>query len=142
LSFLTANEQTAVTAVFKKFCTSVGGDMVFGYDPRLAHRLTLAKTPTGADLQDYYPDDAIKREVEGTLMVMYVAEPDGRVSWPYLIRSSGDRVLDIAGVLWLKSISFKTPAYLDFMPVRLFMTMNLTFKLSPPTQRYQDHSRR
>ena len=129
LTSLTPEQEAILGAVFHKLCISVNGELVNNAVPPLQGKLKIPLDFTGRGPHDFYPNSAILRRSEGTIRVMFVEEPDGRVSWAYVLVPCSDQELNNAAVAWIRSITFKSPATLDSMPVRIFSLMNVHFRL-------------
>jgi len=79
-----------------------------------------------------YPQKAIENNVEGTVVVRFVVEPDSTISAPEVVRDIGDgcgvevlRVVDLmnqAGARW-------KPGIVKGKPVRSYLTVPIKFKL-------------
>lgn len=121
-----AAQMAARNALFMKLCTASNGALVNGDDSQLAHNLTMPAMHIGPSASDLYPEGA-SRGQQRTVFVAFVVELDGRTSLATVIKSSGSSRLDAAAVEFVKQLSYKSPAYLDFTPVRMFTSMRVNY---------------
>jgi protein TonB len=75
-----------------------------------------------------YPEEAREREVEGTVMVAFVVEEDGKVTSPKVAQSLGHGC-DEAALRTLKGMPRWQPATVQGVPVRSTKYVKVTFAL-------------
>jgi len=126
---LSPKQIAAKDALFMKLCMESNGALVNGDDLRLVHNLTKPGKFTGRGAHEFYPSDAEIRGQRGSIFVTYVVEIDGRTTSPTVIRSSGYTQLDKAALEFIGNITYKSPAYLDFTPVRIYTAMIVDFRI-------------
>jgi len=79
-----------------------------------------------------YPELAIKRTIEGTVLVQFVIDEKGKVTDVEVIQSV-HRLLDREAVRLIKSSPDWTPAIQSGRPVKSWKRQPIVFKLVPPT---------
>jgi TonB family protein len=114
--------------VFMKICGQLRGAIVNAGDSRLENTLMPPAHPRNAD--GFYPAEEVLKHHQGTVIIAIVVEPNCKVSWAGVLKSSGYPALDAAALKWAVSTSFKSPGYLNSKPVRVYTTTNVTFGLN------------
>jgi TonB family protein len=122
-------QNAANRARFMELCVQSNGTLINGINPLLAHNLTMPTNIVGRGPQEFYPPVAQMQGKQGTIWLAYVVETDGRITSPAVIKSSGNSLLDDAALKFIRNITYKSPAYVDFMPVRLYSAMSVVFKI-------------
>jgi TonB family protein len=127
---LSPEHLAASGALFMKMCAESRDALVNSDDKQLQHDLTApGKLVRQHGLRDFYPRTAMNLGQEGAVVVAYIVETDGRVTWAVVLKSSGKPGLDEAAVEWTKSLVYESPAYLGFMPVRMYSVTHVNFRL-------------
>ncbi|MCF6766400.1 energy transducer TonB [Thiotrichales bacterium 19S3-7] len=75
-----------------------------------------------------YPQEAIKNNTSGKVIVKAIIDNNGNVKTISVIHSSGSTILDQAAINWFKSLKF-TPAQSTKGPITSNITQTITFKL-------------
>jgi TonB family protein len=118
-------EKLAISGeVFTSLCSKSAKGLVNGDDARLDGRLVWPIRGRSAPLLAL--DHPLKMNAAGTVIgqvvVAYILEADGQVSWDSVLESSGDKDLDAVALRFFRSITYKAPATLDGKPVRAYFT--------------------
>lgn len=77
-----------------------------------------------------YPREAILRGKEGKTYVQFIIGADGRVSFPEVVKSSGNRYLDAEAVRLVSSMPQWKPGQKNGLAVNVNFTIPVGFKLS------------
>jgi TonB family protein len=94
-----------------------------------AKRDTLCTVPVLTDYRLYYPDEALERGLEGTVVLRLVVNEDGRTENVEIHQSSGFLLLDSAAVRTAATFIF-SPAVMRDKPTRSRITLPVEFKLT------------
>jgi hypothetical protein len=112
-------------AIYQEMCKRVGGALVDGDDASLKDRLVVPRERPSpmisVDMAQGVEDiqRLISRSKKPVILV-YIVETTGKVSWVAMLESSGEKQLDALGVAITKALEFKAPYTLDGMPARVF----------------------
>ena len=79
------------------------------------------------DVQPRYPDNAKQARVQGVVILECLIGPDGKVRFVRILR--GIPLLDVAAAEAVRQWEY-TPTLLDGVPVPVFMTVTVNFRLS------------
>jgi hypothetical protein len=124
------SEQSALSeAVFMRLCEQLKGALVNAHNPRIyPQRLTLPDKMIAGSPTDFISNGAM---IHGRwkVLVAYIVEADGRVTWATTLKTSGLRGVDFAATQWLRSTTYGSPARLDHTPVRMYSSMFVSFNL-------------
>jgi TonB family protein len=120
------SQETALSAevaelsrvLFMKLCAQFNGVLITKGSSQSGH-LKLPGRITGAPIEDFYPPLSVRLHETGTAVLGLVVESDGRISFVTLLKSTGYAALDNAALAWASHVRFRTPAYLDSIPVRV-----------------------
>ena len=124
-SSLSKEKQDLRDAIYLDLCSKAGGDMVNVQDRDLAARLVY---PSKFPVMEASPSENIAKEVmslKAPVTVVYILEPNGKVSWAAILDSSGLQRVDAAAVAITKAMYYRKPVTLDGRPVRLFNTIRI-----------------
>jgi TonB family protein len=124
---LSPEQLVASGAMFMKLCRESGGAIVNGDDSRLVHDLTLPGKIMGPGSRDFYPPISARHGEQGTILVSFVVETDARTSSAVVLESSRNARLDKAALEFVASLTFKSPAYRGFTPVRMYSVLRVDF---------------
>jgi hypothetical protein len=111
---------------YGELCRKRGGLLVDSEDQSLAGRLTMPgeeKVPPPGSYGTP-PLDRTVAKLEPVILV-YIIEIDGSVSWLSILHSSGNTQLDNVGAAFYLGMKYPTPAILDGKPVPIFMTSKI-----------------
>ncbi len=94
-----------------------------------AKRDALCTVPVLTDYRLYYPDEALERGLEGTVVLHLVVNEEGRTENVQIHSSSGFLLLDSAAVRTAATFIF-SPAVVRDKPTRSRITLPVEFKLT------------
>lgn len=80
-----------------------------------------------------YPREAMLRQKEGKVYVTFVVDETGKVRYPEILRSSGNRYLDEEGIRVVSQMPQWKPALKDGKPVAVEFTIPVNFRLTKKT---------
>jgi hypothetical protein len=129
-SFALSPETFAISGdLFKALCSRSTGPLVNGMDSRLKGHLKMPQTPiVGNPPKCGSCRNSPKSGEDWSVVIAYIVETDGRVSWVSVLNSTGNREVD-ASFFWLtKNSTYKIPALLDGMPARVYLVQRLSIK--------------
>ncbi len=124
---LSQEETTLRTAIYLEMCKRVGGDLVDGDDSELGARV---KFPTGFRV-DVRPSDELMdsmRREKRRVILASITEATGKVSWVYVLKSSGNQRYDAAAMTMFGATTFDEPTTLDGIPIKVFRTLWYSFE--------------
>jgi hypothetical protein len=124
-SSLSQEKQNLRDAIYLDLCTKAVGDLVNVQDRDLAGRLVY---PSKFPVMEAGPSESIAKEVmslKAPVVVVYILEPNGKVSWAAVLESSGLPRVDAVAVAVTKAMYYRKPVTLDGRPVRLFNTIRI-----------------
>jgi TonB family protein len=113
-------------ALFSRLCESSKGDLVDVTDPTLAGRLTKPQDIVFLDNRSGNPG-----ELNGSLLLAFMVDLDGRLHDTTVIVSSGNPKLDEQTLKVWPDYRYKTPAKLDGRPVRILMYFKFKATTNP-----------
>ena len=76
-----------------------------------------------------YPVIAQENGIEGRVICQFVVEKDGSVTYIKVVRSAGEKSLDMESIRVIKTMPNWTPGYKNGKPVRVKYTLPINFKL-------------
>lgn len=76
-----------------------------------------------------YPTEALEEEIEGSTLISFVVERNGKISFVQVLRSSGNTDLDYAAIRLIKSMPPWAPGRQQGAAVRTRVILPITFKL-------------
>ena len=76
----------------------------------------------------HYPEDARLNKIEGKVFISFAISKEGSVENIGIVRG-GNYILDNEAYRLIKNIHFKSPALYDGKPVKLCITLPITFKI-------------
>ena len=76
-----------------------------------------------------YPTEALEEEIEGSTLISFVVERNGKISFVQVLRSSGNADLDYAAIKLIKSMPAWAPGRQQGAAVRTRVILPITFKL-------------
>jgi TonB family protein len=120
---VTPEQMKASEARFVKLCVKSRGT-IYSNSRR---DLTRPSKMIGPNPLDFYPPSAKRLGETGSTYVSCVVEIDGRLSSPFIVSPSGFPDLDAAALKWLAAAGFKSPAYLNSKPVRMYFVFRVDF---------------
>jgi TonB family protein len=103
-------------------------------DPDKVYTVVQQKPNFSGDINKFlvdnikYPEDARKKNIEGTVYVQFVVERDGSVSTVNVLRGA-DKLLDDEAVRVVSIMPKWTPGSQDGVPVRVQYVVPIHFKL-------------
>jgi len=117
----------ARVARYMKLCMDSKGALIYGADPRLVHDITFPGKVIGRGVADFLPAITRSPTYHGEVLLSYVVEIDGRTSLVAVLKSSGNPAVDDGALKFVQNLSYASLAYLDFMPVRLYIAMHVRY---------------
>jgi TonB family protein len=112
-------------AIFQELCKRSGGALVDGDNAQLKTRIVFpgGGKPIRQEFQSNVPLDEIFRQLKTRKVILaYIVEPTGKVSWVTVLESSGDKSVDAFAFARIRELNFRGAVTLDGQPVRLFRT--------------------
>jgi TonB family protein len=110
-------------ALYTELCRRGGGNLVDGDDAALQPRLQVPKR-RGTQIFDADADTSrLIRLSKAPVVLAYIVEATGDVSWVSVLESSGDKTLDSLAFSVTKGASFGKGIQLDGRPIRMFRTI-------------------
>jgi len=115
-------------AFYAAVCDESFAEVISLPDPRLDDRV-VAPAKRVAVEESAITAKGERPEVDRTVMVAYVVEPDGVVDHAVVLESSGHRVLDDDAVERTRKMRFASPGTMDGLPVRTLLVGKVLFKV-------------
>jgi outer membrane biosynthesis protein TonB len=112
--------------LFLRACHESNGAFIDVNDPTLGKRLVRPDGVTADHSDDHYPPAANRAHESGWIDVIFIVEIDGTVS--NITPVQGAEVFLEAAVAVAKTAKYRSPAYLDGMPIRSLAYWRLTFQ--------------
>jgi TonB family protein len=117
--------------LYREVCEKVRGDLIDADNANAPPTLIWPRHFSNlATDRDPYPEHLKKQGVQGVVVVSYTLDKRGRVDWVSVIESSGNAELDNAARIFFRKRKFTDPATVAGMPVRVFRSASMEFKLS------------
>lgn len=81
-----------------------------------------------------YPEEAMKANIQGRVVVRFVVTEKGKIASPEIIRSVNPE-LDAEAIRAVQTLSDFKPGTIDGKPVSVYYTLPVTFKLAPDPEK-------
>ncbi len=81
-----------------------------------------------------YPEEAMKANIQGRVVVKFVVTEKGKIASPEIIRSVNPE-LDAEAIRAVQTLSDFKPGTIDGKPVSVYYTLPVTFKLAPDPEK-------
>lgn len=81
-----------------------------------------------------YPEEAMKANIQGRVVVRFVVTEKGKIASPEVIRSVNPE-LDAEAIRAVQTLSDFKPGTIDGKPVSVYYTLPVTFKLAPDPEK-------
>jgi TonB family protein len=130
---LSSEKQAVRSAIYLELCRRSDGNLIDGDDVATRERLTFPKrrmrqtVTLGSD-----PIYKIQK-AKASVVLAYVIETTGKVSWVSVLESSGDKEIDAAAFSLTKAIDLGDAITQGGEPVRVFRTVTQMSQFASPT---------
>lgn len=119
-------------------------DYVLDHDERPGYYFSMDEKPSfqGGDPNTFskwvnahlaYPENSRRAGSEGTVLLRFIIEKNGEMGNIFILKSSGDYLLDAEAIRVVKSTPAWTPGYLHGTPAKVSFTFPVIFKLKDST---------
>jgi TonB family protein len=128
-SGLSPDATAARNQFFEDVCSGSAVDLLLGSDPRVKQQVHFPLNSKEFTQPDRYPELARLMNIQGTVVMAFVLDADGRVRRSRLLLSSGHQVLDQAAVANMSKLRGAEAIEVDGSPVRVFYIAPIVYRL-------------